>query len=59
MFLLDDVMSELDSARRNQLLTFLSRNRIQTFITAAEEFPINIAIDVAVFNVDNAVITAR
>mgnify|MGYP002625273885 CR=1 FL=1 len=59
ILLLDDVMSELDAARRNQLLEFLSRNRIQTFITAAEEFPINIAIDVAVFNVDNAVITAR
>lgn len=36
ILLLDDVMSELDSARRSELLLFI-RERIQTFITAADE----------------------
>lgn len=35
VLLLDDVMSELDEARRNALLEFV-RNRIQTFITTTE-----------------------
>ncbi len=40
VLLLDDVMSELDSLRRDQLLSFI-RDRIQTFITAtdATSFP--------------------
>ena len=36
LLLLDDVMSELDSARREMLLEFLSRERVQTLITAAD-----------------------
>lgn len=35
VLLLDDVMSELDAARRSELLLFI-RERIQTFITAAD-----------------------
>lgn len=35
ILLLDDVMSELDSERREQLLSFI-KDRIQTFITATE-----------------------
>lgn len=37
ILLLDDVMSELDLARREQLLAFLLREKIQTLITATEE----------------------
>ena len=37
ILLLDDVMSELDAARREQLLTFLLREKIQTLITATEK----------------------
>lgn len=36
LLLLDDVMSELDSTRRESLLEFLSRERIQTLITATD-----------------------
>ncbi|VBB07476.1 recf protein signature 2 [Lucifera butyrica] len=36
VLLLDDVMSELDAVRREQLLLFI-RDKIQTFITATEE----------------------
>ena len=36
LLLLDDVMSELDALRREQLLEFLSRERIQTLITATD-----------------------
>jgi len=36
ILLLDDVMSELDAARRSELLLFI-RERVQTFITAADE----------------------
>lgn len=36
LLLLDDVMSELDAARREMLLEFLSRERIQTLITATD-----------------------
>lgn len=38
VLLLDDVMSELDSQRRDQLLSFI-RDRIQTFITATDATP--------------------
>lgn len=37
ILLLDDVMSELDENRRSQLLDFLNRQQIQTFITATDE----------------------
>ncbi len=37
VLLLDDVMSELDEHRRRQLLEFIGRERIQTFVTATEE----------------------
>lgn len=36
ILLLDDVMSELDAERREQLLMFLRREKIQTLITATE-----------------------
>lgn len=36
ILLLDDVMSELDATRRSELLLFI-KERIQTFITAADE----------------------
>lgn len=36
LLLLDDVMSELDASRREMLLDFLSREKIQTLITATE-----------------------
>lgn len=36
VLLLDDVMSELDEERRNQLLLFI-KDRVQTFITATEK----------------------
>lgn len=36
LLLLDDVMSELDSGRREMLLDFLSREKIQTLITATD-----------------------
>ena len=59
VLLLDDVMSELDSARRIALIDFLKRNRIQTFITAVGETYFDHDLDAAFFNVDNAVIVAR
>ncbi|MBQ7515051.1 MAG: DNA replication/repair protein RecF [Schwartzia sp.] len=37
ILLLDDVMSELDAGRREELLSFIRRQKIQTFITATEE----------------------
>ena len=36
LLLLDDVMSELDSTRREMLIEFLRRERIQTLITATD-----------------------
>ena len=37
ILLLDDVMSELDAQRREQLLKFLRQEKIQTLITATEQ----------------------
>ena len=37
ILLLDDVMSELDAGRRQQLLSFIGREGIQTLITATDE----------------------
>ena len=37
ILLLDDVMSELDAFRREQLLNFLEQEKIQTLITATEK----------------------
>lgn len=37
ILLLDDVMSELDAKRREQLLLFIKQERIQTIITATDE----------------------
>lgn len=37
ILLLDDVMSELDATRRQQLLNFIEREGIQTLITATDE----------------------
>lgn len=37
ILLLDDVMSELDAARRRQLLDFICKEKIQTLVTATEE----------------------
>ncbi len=59
ILLLDDVMSELDSKRRAQLLKFLARQQIQTFITAAdsEYFPNDIKADF--FHVNDGEIKTR
>ena len=48
VLLLDDVMSELDRGRREELLSFLQRENIQTFITATDAayFPADIPGDV-------------
>ena len=59
VLLLDDVMSELDSARRTQLLVFLERNRIQTFITAVGDTYFNQTLNAAFFQVDRARIIKR
>ena len=37
VLLLDDVMSELDATRRRELMHFISRERIQTIVTATDE----------------------
>ena len=37
ILLLDDVMSELDENRREQLLFFIKKERIQTLITATDQ----------------------
>ena len=37
VLLLDDVMSELDSQRREQLLMFMKKEKIQTLITATDQ----------------------
>lgn len=37
VLLLDDVMSELDHVRREELLHFIEREQIQTFITATDD----------------------
>lgn len=56
ILLLDDVMSELDAVRREQLLTFI-KDKIQTFITATDEkyFP-NIKIG-KYYQVTNGTVT--
>jgi DNA replication and repair protein RecF len=36
ILLLDDVMSELDASRRQQLMAYIRRERIQTMITATD-----------------------
>lgn len=59
VLLLDDVMSELDSARRLELINFLDRNRIQTFITAVGNTYFDDNLDAAFFDVDNANIIER
>ncbi len=57
VLLLDDVMSELDSARRRRLIDFLRQKHIQTFITAVEIDALD--CPAAVFDVDHAVIIER
>ena len=59
ILLLDDVMSELDVKRRTELLDFLNRQKIQTFITATDSayFPSNSKADF--FSVKSGVIKLR
>ena len=59
ILLLDDVMSELDEQRRSQLLDFLYRQHIQTFITATDSayFPKEAVADY--FNVNSGKISLR
>ena len=59
ILLLDDVMSELDEQRRSQLLDFLNRQHIQTFITATDSayFPKDSIADY--FNVNSGKISLR
>jgi DNA replication and repair protein RecF len=56
VLLLDDVMSELDSLRREQLLSFI-RDRIQTFITATDATPLPAARTGRYFRVQDGTIT--
>ena len=51
VLLLDDVMSELDRGRRDELLAFLTREKIQTFITATDAAYFPDVIPGAVFRV--------
>lgn len=53
VLLLDDVMSELDRGRREELLSFLQRENIQTFITATDAAYFPAAATAAVFTVEN------
>ena len=53
VLLLDDVMSELDRGRREELLSFLQRENIQTFITAADAAYFPAAFFGAVFTVES------
>ena len=59
ILLLDDVMSELDVKRRTQLLDFLNRQEIQTFITATDSayFPADSTADF--FSVKSGIIKPR
>lgn len=52
VLLLDDVMSELDRGRREELLSFLQREHIQTFITATDAAYFPAGIPGAVFQVE-------
>jgi len=56
VLLLDDVMSELDSLRRDQLLSFI-RDRIQTFITATDATLFPAVRTGRYFRVKNGIIT--
>ena len=59
ILLLDDVMSELDVKRRTELLDFLNRQQIQTFITATDSayFPTGSKADF--FSVRSGIIKPR
>ena len=52
VLLLDDVMSELDRERRTELLSFLEREHIQTFITATDAAYFPADLPGAVFTVE-------
>lgn len=52
VLLLDDVMSELDSTRRQQLLTFID-GRVQTFITVNDKALVGYLPDSKYFYVEN------
>ena len=56
VLLLDDVMSELDGGRRKELLSFLQRENIQTFITATDAAYFPAAIPGTVFTVEKGTI---
>ena len=55
ILLLDDVMSELDSQRRGQILLFIN-NKIQTFITVNDKELIPELADNAYFKITNGII---
>ncbi len=55
VLLLDDVMSELDHFRREQILNFIS-NKVQTFITVNDKSLIPLIPDSEFFEVENGVI---
>lgn len=56
VLLLDDVMSELDASRRLSLLAFLTRESIQTIITATDKAYFEGATDCNYFRVHDSVV---
>ena len=56
VLLLDDVMSELDSNRRKQLLAFLNQQKIQTFITATDKAYFDVDSTADFFKVENGTV---
>jgi DNA replication and repair protein RecF len=58
VMLLDDVMSDLDDARRKHLLSWV-RGRCQTFLTCTNlrSFPKEILADACIFRVNNGTVT--
>lgn len=51
ILLLDDVMSELDRTRRERLMEFISKERIQTLITATDEAYLPMKITGNIFHI--------
>lgn len=59
ILLLDDVMSELDKARREKLLQFIRRETIQTLVTATEETYFPFAHGATIFEVTAGTVKRR
>ena len=59
VLLLDDVMSELDRERREQLLDFIRGEEVQALVTATDEAYIPSGGFGQIFHVDNGTVTAE